>query len=258
MSTEPAEFKAFLIKWRSAITYQSDLWEGPRAVGELRQTAGYLDFILCRPDGRPAPRSMLRGVLDEVEHYRAKKEAWQKEFRDTEIFLAKIERKAERQSTKTATVDLKNILHTVALGIEKQRLAVNSYLNTDKKGSPLGLVWAEIWPLPARTVILNREIDLDMRFQFRCAKMFRIFLRALSVRTIARLIVLVYWTTGLATVENNALWIANKRRRITVRSVEEKLIRNRFPGKTRDFSLHETVRETRKLIAIRKSSSGSA
>src|ERR1700690_359452 len=174
MSIGSAEFNAFLTKWRSGINNQSDLWEGPRALGELRQAAGYLDFILCKPEGRRPPRCMLRGVLDEVEHYRAKKEVWQKEFRDTEIFLAKIERKAERQSKKTATVHLKNILHTVALRIEKQRIAVKSYLDRDRKVSPLGAVWAEIWSQPVRTVIINRGIDLDMRFQFRCAKMFRI------------------------------------------------------------------------------------
>jgi hypothetical protein len=248
MSTA-AEFKAFLTKWRFAVIYQSDLWEGPRAVGELRQTPGYLDLILCKPDGRRPPRRMLRSVLDEVEYYRAKKEAWQKEFRDTEIFLANIGRKAERQSNKTATVDLKNILHTVAEGIEKQRLAANRYIDRDRKVSPLGAVWAEIWPQPAKTVFINRGIDLDMRFQYRCAKMFRIFLRALSVRTIARLIVLVYWTAKLATVKDDALWIVNERRGITVRSVEEKLIRNKFPVKTREIPLKKS-RGSRKAGSV--------
>jgi hypothetical protein len=259
MSTEPAEFKAFLSKWRLAVINQSDLWEGPRAVGELRQTAGYLDLILCKPDGRRPARRMLRGVLDEVEYYRAKKEAWQKEFRDTEIFLAKIGRKAERQSIKTSTGDLKNILHTVALGIEKQRIAVKSYIDRDRKVSPLGAVWADIWPQPAKTVFINRGIDLDMRFQYRCAKVFRIFLRALSVRTIARLIVLVYWTARLATVKDDALWIVNERRRITIRSVEEKLVRKKFPVKTREIPLSEIlgIPRGRKRTAIRRSSSGS-
>jgi hypothetical protein len=259
MSTGPAEFKAFLTKWRLAINYQSDLWEGPRAVVELRQQAGYLDFILCKPDGRRAPRSMLRGVLEEVEHYRAKKEASQKEFRNTEIFLATIGRKAERQSKKTATPHLKNVLHAVALRIDEQRDAVHRYLG-NKKGSSLGAVWAEIWPQPARTVIINRGIDLDMRFQFRCAKMFRTYLRGVSIRTIARLILLVYWTTALATVQDDVLWIVTERRRITVRSVEEKLIRNRFPAKTRGLSVDEIrwVREAKKSIAMRKSTSGPA
>lgn len=259
MSTGSAEFEAFLPKWRRAITNQSDLWEGPRAVSELRREAGYLDFILCKPAGRLPSTWMLQGVLGEVEDYRKQKEAWQKEFRDTEIFLAAIERKAERQSRKTATVHLKNILHTVALGIEEQRIAVKSYLDRDKKGSPLGAAWEQFWPRRARIDFINRGIDLDMRLQFQCAKIFRIFLRAVSVRTIARLIVLVYWTTGLAIVKEDELWIVNERRRITVRSVEEKMTRNRFPKKTLEIPLDEIpwVRDARKFVANRKSSSKS-
>jgi hypothetical protein len=247
MSTGPAEFKAFLTKWRSAITYQSDLWEGPRAVGELRRAAGYWGLILCKPDLAVPSRWMLHGVFDEVEDYRAQKEVWQHEFRDTEICLAKIGRTAERQSNKTATVHLKNILHTVALGIEEQRIAVRSYLDRGEKGSPLGAMWEQFWPNRARIEIIERGIDLDTRLQFQCAKMLRIFLRTVSLRTIARLIVLVYWTTGLATVKNDGLWIVNERRQITVRSVEEKLIRNRFPKKTREVPLDEIpwVREAR-------------
>jgi hypothetical protein len=229
MRIEPAEFKAFLTKWRSDITYQSDLWEGPRAVSELRHKAGYLDFILCKPDGRRPSVWLLRGILGEVEDYRTQKQVWQKEFRDTEIFLAKIGREVELQSKKTATVHLKDILHKAALGIEEQRIAVRSYLERNQKGSPLGAAWEQFWPRRARTEVINREISLDTRLQFQCAKMLRIFLRELSVRTIARLIVLVYWTTGLAFDKDDELWIVNERRRITVRSVEMKLVRNRFP-----------------------------
>jgi len=96
MRSEPAELEAFLLKWRRAITNQSDLWEGPRAVGELGREAGYLDFILCKPAGRLPSIWMLRGVLGEVKDYREQKEIWQKEFRDTEIFLAKIAQQSAR------------------------------------------------------------------------------------------------------------------------------------------------------------------
>jgi hypothetical protein len=146
------------------------------------------------------------------------------------------------------------------LGIEEQRIAVRSYLERNQKGSPLGAAWEKLWPGRARIEIINRGISLDTRLQFQCAKVLRIFLRAVSVRTIARLIVLVYWTTGLAIVKNDALWIVNERRHITVRSVEEKLVRNGFPGETREIPLDEIpwVREARRFMANRKSSSASA
>lgn len=245
MRIGPAEFDAFLTKWRSAINFQSDLWEGPQAVGELRRKAGYLDFILCKPDGRRPPVWMLRGILDEVEDYRMQKQGWQKEFSDTEIFLAKIGREAERQSKKTATVHLRDILHKAALGIEEQRIAVKSYMDRDKQVSPLGAAWEKLWPHRARIEIINRGIALDTRLQLQCAKMLRIFLRAVSVQTIARLIVLVYRTTELGIVKNDALWIVNERRRISVRSVAEKLVRNKFPKETREIPLDQ-IRWVRK------------
>jgi len=259
MRIEPAEFKAFLTKWRSAITYQSDLWEGPRAVRELHHEAGYLDFVLCKPDGRRPSVWMLRGILGEVEDYRTQKQVWQKEFKDTEIFLAKIGREVELRSKQTATVHLKDILHKAASGIEEQRIAVRSYLERNQKGSPLGAAWEKFWPRRARIEIIDREISLDTRLQLQCAKMLRIFLRAVSVRTIARLIVLVYWITGLALEKDDALWIVNEGRRITVRSVVEKLVHNSFPKETREIPLDKIpwVQEARRFMANRKSSSAS-
>jgi hypothetical protein len=97
--------------------------------------------------------------------------------------------------------------------------------------------------------------------------MFRIFLCAVSLRTIARLIVLVYWTTGLAIERNYALWIVGEGRPITPRNVQDKLSRKKgglilkeFPKPTREISLDEIpwAREARRLMAIRKSSPGSA
>jgi hypothetical protein len=152
------------------------------------------------------------------------------------------------------------MLHEVALGIEEKRIAVRSSSDRDKKGSPLGSAWEQMWPHRARIEIINRGIDLDTRLQFQCAKIFRIFLRAVSVRTIARLIVLVYWTTGLAMVKDDELWVVNERRRLTVRSVEEKLIRNGFPKKTREIPLDEIpwARKAKKVLAAHKSSPSSA
>lgn len=254
MSTGPLEFNAFLTKWRSAINYQSVPWEGARAAGELCRSPGYWGLVRCEPELAVPSKWMLHGILAEVEDYRARKQVWQKEFRDTEIFLAKLERLAKRRINKARTAHLKNILHTVAAGIEEQRIAVRSYLDRNEKGSPLGAVWEQFWPNRARIEIINRGIDLDMRLQFQCAKMFRIFLRSVSLRAIARLIVLVYLTTGLAVEKKDELWIVNEGRSITVRSVEEKLIRNGFPAKTPEISLDEIpwVREARKSSMARR------
>jgi hypothetical protein len=257
MRVDSPEFTNFLTKWRGAITTrQSRWWEGAIAVRELSEEPGYLDFICCRPDQRPAPRWMLKGILDEVEDYRAEKKTRRKDFRKTELFLAKIGREAKLQSRskEIATVQLKNILNQVALHIDERRAAVKSCLDGDKKGAPLGPAWEQLWPRRPRRDTINRGIDLDHRLQLQCAKMFRIFLRAVSVRTIARLIVLVYWTTGLAVEATNGLFIVSEGRSITVRSVLEKLVREKFPKKTREIPLDEIpwAQEAMKRMAIRR------
>jgi hypothetical protein len=267
MRVDSPEFKKFLTKWRDAITHQSRRWEGPQAVNELKRETGYLDFICCRPDERPAPRWMLKGILDEVEDYRTEKKIWQKDFKDTELLLAKIGRQVELRAKKTATAHLKNMLHQVAVDIEKGRAAMMGRLDGDKKGSPLADVWEQFWPRKPRVDAINRGIELDTRLQFQCAKMFRIFLRAVSVPTIARLIVLVYWTTELAIVTTDGLSIVGEKRPITPRNVHDKLSRKKgkliikeFPKPTREISLDEIpwARAARKVMAVRKSSPGSA
>jgi len=261
MRVDSPEFKNFLTKWRDAITRQSRRWEGPQAVRELSREAGYLDFILCRPDGRLAPRWMFKGILDEVEDYRAEKKTRQKDFRKTELFLTKVGREVELESKKIATVQLKNMLHELALHIDGRRAAAKSSLDGDNKGAPLGPAWEQFWPRKPRGDITNRGIDLDARLQLQCAKMFRIFLRAVSVRTIARLIVLVYWTTDLAAKTTDGLSIVSERRPITPRNVQDKLRRKKgklilkeFPKPTREIALDEIpwAREAMKRMAIRQ------
>jgi hypothetical protein len=247
MRIDSPEFKEFLMKWRHAFAQESKRWEGPQAVRALRRQTGYLDFICCKPGERPTPKWMFKGILDEVEDYRTQKKLWQKDFRDTERFLAQIGRRVELRSRATVTVQLKNRLHDLALEIEKCRAGVKSCLG---EGTPLGAAWEQLWPHRHRTDTIYRGIDLDHRLQSQCAKMFRIFLRAVSVRTIARLIVLVYWTTDLAVERDNRLWIVSEDRPITVRSVDEKLVRKKFPSETREIPLDEIpwAREAMKRI----------
>jgi len=115
MRVDPPEFTNFLTRWRDAITTrQSRWWEGAKAVKELHKEPGYFDFICCKTDQRPAPRWMLKGILDEVEDYRAEKKTRGKDFRKTELFLAKVGREVELECKKIATVQLKNMLHELA------------------------------------------------------------------------------------------------------------------------------------------------
>jgi hypothetical protein len=241
-------FESFLERWRTALRSQSDSWEGRRAVTELR-SAGYetgsallpeenrrismFDFVLCKPSHGWRPRKMLRHILDEVKDYEKQKRIWKEKYCETEFFLAKIERTTLRHSKSVREEPLKQLLEKLAGQIEEQRRLVNNLRNPAQR-SPLG-VWEQLWANHARKTNITREIDLDTRLQLQIAKMFRTFLHkdeGVSLRTIARLVVLVYKVAGLANgnSEGEILNIANSPRTITTRSVEEILRRNRIDG----------------------------
>ena len=239
-------FELFLEQWRAALRSPNEWWDGWRAVAELR-SAGYtlsskssprdrervsmFDFVLCTPGHRWRPRTMLGHILDEIEDYRQQKHAWEEEYRKTEVFLARIERSVTVQSKRVGDEPLKQLLKNTASLIEKQRRLVNNLRNPTQR-SPLG-VWERLWSNHARKASINREIDLDTRLQLQIAKMFRTFLHkdeGVSLRTIARLVVLIYKVAGLASIDSRDLHLVLVGSQRTMRwcSVEEILRRNRI------------------------------
>jgi len=192
------------------------------------------DFVFCNPVHRWRPKKMLGHILDEVEDYKQQKHAWEEEFRKTEFFLARIGRSAFLQSKRIGEKALKQLLTNTASLIEEQRCLVNRLRNPPQR-SPLG-VWERLWTNHARKASINREIDLDTRLQLQIAKMFRTFLHkdeGVSLRTIARLVVLVYKVAGLASIvsKDGPLVLVGSERTITCRSVEDILRRNRIDGR---------------------------
>lgn len=243
MRSDP-EFESFLKKWRAALRLQSEIWEGPRAEAELERAdctispmsasegrVSMLSFVRCDPARGWRPREMLRRVLAEVEDYKSQKLSWQKEFRATELFLAGIERKVIRRRGRVADDRLKELLSGTANAIEGQRKALQN-LTDPAERSPLGAVEL-LWAKNARAENIGQEISLDTRLQLQMAKMFRTALHlddGVSRRTIARLVLLAYLVTGLATERKHDvfLWIVGLDRKITTRNVEDKLRRKKI------------------------------
>ena len=125
---------------------------------------------------------------------------WQKEFRDAELLLAGIRRRLTRRSLRAGDLRLpKRLLANTAEVVQRRNIVLREF-RARVKPSPLG-VWERLWSQNARVKDINREIELDTRLQVQSAKMFRTFLHrddGVSFRTIARLVVLVYFVTGLA------------------------------------------------------------
>ena len=243
------KFETFLRQWRAALRSPNESWDGWRAVAELRR-AGYtvranqspkenerismFDFVFCDPAHRWRPRKMFSHILDEVEDYKNKRLTWEEPYRKTELFLARTGRSTFLRSKQVGTEALKQLLMNTAKLIEEQRCLVKN-LRSATRRSPLG-VWERLWPNHVRSATVNRGIDLDTRLQLQIAKMFRTFLHkdeGVSLRTIARLVVLAYHVAGLATTvsKDEPLRLVGSPRTITVRSVEEILRRNRIDSR---------------------------
>jgi hypothetical protein len=232
------EFQTFLSKWRRALVDPKLIWEGRKAVRELR-AASYgiepgltmLDFIRCDEGTGWRPREMLDRVIGEVEDYKQKKQAWsnairRNEARKVELFLTDLSTRASSESTQVYDPFAKKLLKRMSRKIQTERA---DFVRYTKKAeiSPLGR-WEGLWKRAPRRASIERAIALDSRLQEQSAKMLRTFLgESVSLRTIARLVLLVYIACDLAkqNPEDGQLWIAGERRTISVRSIEEKLRR---------------------------------
>lgn len=243
MRSDP-EFQSFLKKWRDAFRAPTPLWDGNRAVSDLKSARytrsspeenarrSILKFVQCEPDYGPRPWDMLEGIFGEVKDYKRQKLAWKKERLDTEVFLAGVERRIILRRSKVVDPGLKSFLATAAEMIEQQRLALQNSIEPAQH-APLG-AWERVWSRIKRNEDIRRGIDLDTRLQVQSAKMFRTFLHrdeGVSLRTVARLVVLVYLAAGLASEKKHGkdpeprLWIDDSEHAITWRAVEDKLHR---------------------------------
>ena len=190
-----------------------------------------MTFLCCDPGQGWRPIEMLSKVFAEVTDYKRRKLAWRKEYRNTEMFLAKIYRATSREKVRVKDSRLKRLLANTADTIDLRRIALKNFRDPNQR-SPLG-AWERLWSQHARKKIVGREIGLETRLQLQVAKTFRIFLHkdeGVSLRTIARLVVLVYQVAGLARLDlkNETLIISGSWRSVTCRSVEEILRRYRI------------------------------
>lgn len=234
------DFETFVRKWRNAFLAPRPVWEGQRAVAELKRSVitkeptgervSTLSFVMGDPVHRWRPNEMLKKVFYEVIDYKKQKVRRQSEFRQTEELFAGIYRKLTKNASRANDEFVKYVLNNSAKSIERTRVAVRDF--EARTHSPLG-IWEELWPNHPRVQRVGRRIDLDSRLQIQVAKMLRIFLikeDGVSRRTVARLVVLVYLIAGLASErkDRGRLWIDNSQHLLSVRAVEEKLVRNRI------------------------------
>jgi hypothetical protein len=229
--------ESFIRAWKESFLSPNEVWEGQRAVMELKRHGDCMGFVLCRPNRGVMPREMLRLVLVEVRAYEESKRAWQREFKTAELFLSDIYRQTMGWSGKTQDATLKKLLENTAAEIENQRVELKRYRDGIL---PVGY-FEMFWERFPRADVITRRIDIDTRLQLQLAKIFRTFLRkddGVSTITIARMVVLVYKICSLAVERQSEghLCLPGGKRKITVRNVEEKLRRKKLPGWSKPLS----------------------
>ena len=198
---EELEYDAFLAKWRNGLNGRGMEWEGRLAVAELKRKDAF-EFLLC--DGKRAhnrqTQHLFRKMFHEIKVYR--KEAQGRPLKQLidevdKRFIA-IEEKFQKEMDQESNPDLKRVYESLRADIygKRGRLLAIRVLTPKKFGFWVEMIWRD---LPSRNMAA-RTIELDTRLQVELGKVLVFYLREkkVSLRTIARLVLLAYWAGGLS------------------------------------------------------------
>jgi len=222
-----------------------DLWEGAKACACLRR-ADLLESIALGDMGKEKSmphdwkrRQIFEQIIREVGTYTrlaGQVVKLNQEYEHLREFLSKMEEKFSKELKILCSEKARALLaeHITRFRIQKQSVS-------PKKAElwRAHINWAPgAFDLRYRAV-LERERDLDAAFQVRVAAILRVYLSkesGISLRTISRLVVLVYLSAGLAGDRHDEAIICNGGRRLEIRNVEQRL---RRAGLDRLFDYYE-------------------
>jgi hypothetical protein len=149
-----------------------------------------------------------------------------REFRFVSELLHVFEARLMKTLRVTKTPQLRSALRKTIRGVRMNQrdLISNRKSLANSPQRSLGVI-ENFFNEKPRTRLLKRRIDLDNQLQVQLAKVLLFHLPKLSVKTLARLIVLAYWAADLAaeSEEKGYLKIRTTERALTVRSVYDKL-----------------------------------
>ena len=195
------QFDAFLAKWRAGLKRRGNEWEGGIAVAELER-ADALDFLLGEGKWEPEcqKQHLFRKMFHEINVYR--KEAQVRPIKhhidEVERRLIALAKTIQKKKDKESNTDLKRVYERLRVKIYGARgtlKALRIFPNM-KFGFWVEMIWRD---LPSRNMVA-RTIELDTRLQVELGKVLVFYLREkkVSLRTIARLILLAYWAGDLS------------------------------------------------------------
>jgi len=226
---DPLEVEEFLARWRSGLRAQSVVWEGRRAVAELKRKKMY-EFLLCEWAQYHA-KILIERMVEEMKAHRteAMNRLAQEHFDEVYQFLSREINRIQAKQDITTVPSLKALLARLKRHAERARKTVGT-LKEQKRDWHFG-TWRQFWPELPRKNLVERKIELDTRLQVELGKMLADYLRPreraerVSLETIARLILLAYLAGELATEEEKTGMIHTHvtNRILTVRNIRENL-----------------------------------
>lgn len=237
---DPLDFDEFLARWRSGLRAQSVVWEGRRAVAELKRKKMY-EFLLCEQAEYHA-KILVERMVEEMKAYQeeAMGRLAREHFDEVYQFLSREINRIQAKQDITSVPSLKALLARLKRHAERARKTVGT-LKQQKRDWHFG-EWRHFWPKHPRKNLVSRRIELDTRLQVELGKMLADYLRPkergerVRLETIARLILLAYLVGELATEEEKTLIIRTiyTNRILTVRKIRDKLGYGGLP-KARSF-----------------------
>jgi hypothetical protein len=231
---DPLTLKTFIARWRDEISRKSDLWEGTWAVNELRG-AKTLNLVRCERNHWLFPDLLNRSIL-EMKDYRDETSALaagglltNQQFEDADDLFQLIWNKIEKRKKSIRVPVVRRVLNE----LQERAQSSRDYIAREKqeykktRHSKLG-AWERLWSEHPTWKPVDQKIKLDKRLQLQLAKNFLRTLRLQNdhtLRTIARLIVLMYWVGDLAAedTKSSVLRLRSTNRVLTPRNVQDTL-----------------------------------
>lgn len=182
---------------------------------------------------------MIDRIYAEVERHKDSVQEWEqrrgpeKDSVKNEVeYLRKMEKTISLRLNDARIKEIKREIKLVRGQVGKSRKALQRFLRI-KREKLLGIsrlgIWEELWPKQPFKYPGKRLIELDTTLQVQLGKILATFLRqsSVSLATLSRLIVLVYWVSDLARPwpgGEGVLRIRSTERKLTVKNVHDNLI----------------------------------
>jgi hypothetical protein len=250
------DLESFVAKWRQGLKKDVVDWEGLPAVAELKGKEKIFDFLLAEGQASRATQHLFQRMVYLVRQFRwetqirLKKQYFDEvdEFlRDEAERIQKVEKRIPLAVLKTVLKDLRSNFyktqgHLIWIKFKEEQLRYG--------------FWEElIWEHLKRRGLAERRLDLDTVLQIELGKALAFYLQpeGVSLRTIARLVLLAYSAGELSTPDGYFYKSAHTGRRLKLRNIYDNLRHNLGEtgrGIRSPESLKSALRQARRSLGI--------